>query len=535
MFELLLRFTGAQALKILSVSAVAGFLAAAVVVLVNAASVADGQLASLRLGLSFLAVLGVMYACQRLSSRWLVASFEEIQRELRDSLSERLLRAPLRVVESIDAELTRVTGELAYLGSTLEAWVSGIMHLIFLICVTVMVALISVKALVVWCVTFGAAAWFLRKRLAEIRRASRGLGAATGALANRVQQLLDGFVQIKLDGELAEAVVEDILAAKDRVYANQGQIQTATTRTVVGAATVLYVLGRFPAAFADPSGIGLGPEEGYELVSLIELSMGPLLGFAMSTPQWLRAEAAARGILEVLDALGARTSPLQVPGTPPDFGRLALRDALFAYSGKGGFTVGPVDIHVERGELVFITGGNGSGKTTLMKMLLGVYPLDRGVIEVDGAPVRADAIGDYQALFSVILSRQHLLRRLYGLAQTVDADRVDALLERFGIAGIVRFVDGAFDRLDLSTGQRMRLAMVIALLEERPVCLFDEWTANQDPETTRFYYDTLLPELVAAGKTVVAVSHDARFFDRADRVLTLVDGRVVALSAHEGL
>ena len=533
MFELLLRYAGARALRILAVSAAAGLLAAIVVTLVNAASATNAQPAGFRLGVSFLAVLGVMYACQRLSSRWLVTTFEEIQRRLRDSLSARLMQAPLRVIESLNAEITRVTAELAYLESTLEAWVTGIMHLLFLLCVTVMVALVSLKALTVWCVTFGAAAWLLRKRLREIRRASTGLGAATGAFANRVQQLLDGYVQIKLDGELAEAVVEDILEAKDRVYANQGSIQTSTTQAVIGAATILYVLGRFPAAFADPSGIGLGPEEGYELVSLIELSLGPFLGLAMATPRWLRAEAAARGIRDVLDALDAGTSPPPAPGPPLDFRRLALRDARFSYSGDKSFCVGPVDIHVERGELVFITGGNGSGKTTLMKMLLGVYPLDQGTIEVDGARVGADALADYQALFTIILSRQHLFRQLYGLAETVDFERVDALLDRFGIAGVVRFADGAFDRLDLSTGQRMRLAMVVALLEERPVCLFDEWTANQDPETTRFYYDTLLPELIAAGKTVIAVSHDRRFFDRADRVLTLVDGHVVALDAHE--
>ena len=73
----------------------------------------------------------------------------------------------------------------------------------------------------------------------------------------------------------------------------------------------------------------------------------------------------------------------------------------------------------------------------------------------------------------------------------------------------------------------MRLAMVVALLEDRPICVFDEWTANQDPETTRWYYDTLLPELLAAGKTVIAVSHDQRFFDRASLLVRMERGEIV--------
>jgi len=166
----------------------------------------------------------------------------------------------------------------------------------------------------------------------------------------------------------------------------------------------------------------------------------------------------------------------------------------------------------------------------IMKLLLGLYTPDRGTLLKDGRRV-ADLAG-WRARFTAIMSHQYLFDRLYGL-EGVDPDRIGELLDRLGIADTVSMRDGAFTHLSLSAGQRMRLAMVVALLEDRPVCVFDEWTANQDPEMTHWYYDVLLPELRAPGKTVLAVSHDDRFFDRADHFVRLDHGRV-EVSTREG-
>ncbi|MCB1035646.1 MAG: cyclic peptide export ABC transporter, partial [Acidobacteria bacterium] len=76
--------------------------------------------------------------------------------------------------------------------------------------------------------------------------------------------------------------------------------------------------------------------------------------------------------------------------------------------------------------------------------------------------------------------------------------------------------------------QRKRLALVTALLEDRPVYLFDEWAADQDPEFKEVFYHQLLPELKARGKTAIVISHDDRYYDVADRVVKLDTGRVVS-------
>ena len=89
------------------------------------------------------------------------------------------------------------------------------------------------------------------------------------------------------------------------------------------------------------------------------------------------------------------------------------------------------------------------------------------------------------------------------------------------------YADGRFSTLDLSTGQRKRLAMVAALLDDKPIYIFDEWAADQDPGFRRYFYEGLLGELKARGKTVLAVTHDDRYFGVADRVVKRGEGGVV--------
>jgi putative ATP-binding cassette transporter len=101
------------------------------------------------------------------------------------------------------------------------------------------------------------------------------------------------------------------------------------------------------------------------------------------------------------------------------------------------------------------------------------------------------------------------------------------LLQYMGLEDKVKFSDGRFSTQDLSTGQRKRLAMVVALLEQREVYLFDEWAADQDAWFRDVFYKGLLPALKRTGKTVIAVTHDDRYWDCADRCIALDVGEMV--------
>jgi putative ATP-binding cassette transporter len=152
--------------------------------------------------------------------------------------------------------------------------------------------------------------------------------------------------------------------------------------------------------------------------------------------------------------------------------------------------------------------------------MTGLYPADGGEIVVDGTVVPSDRIGGFRELFSAIFADFHLFDRLYGLEQVDPAD-VARLIEEMGLQDKVRFQDGRFSELNLSTGQRKRLALIVSLLEDRPVYVFDEWSAEQDVHFREQFYTRILPALKSKGKTVIAVTHDDRFWHLADRVIKL--------------
>ena len=211
-----------------------------------------------------------------------------------------------------------------------------------------------------------------------------------------------------------------------------------------------------------------------------------------------------------------------------DFQSIRFEGLGFSYlspDGTTGFEVGPIDLEVRRGETLFLIGGNGSGKTTLLKLFTALYRPMQGCIRVDGAAIGPANVQSYRDLFSAIFSDFHLFDKLHGLRE-VAPERVDELLREMDIAYKTSFRDGRFSNLNLSTGQRKRLALVVSYLEDKRIYVFDEVAADQDPRFRGYFYQTMLPELKRDGKTVVVVSHDDRYFHLGDRVFSMDYGKL---------
>jgi len=164
-----------------------------------------------------------------------------------------------------------------------------------------------------------------------------------------------------------------------------------------------------------------------------------------------------------------------------------------------------------------------------MKLLAGLYKPDSGEIVFDGTLVSDQTRQNYRELLAAVFSDFHLFQRLYGIPNPILPE-VDQLLTRFHLIDKTRVVDDRFLTIDLSSGQRKRLALIVALLEKRPLLLLDEWAADQDPEFRREFYYKLLPDLNRAGVTVVAVTHDDRYIEKLDvpvRRLHMDEGHIV--------
>jgi putative ATP-binding cassette transporter len=215
--------------------------------------------------------------------------------------------------------------------------------------------------------------------------------------------------------------------------------------------------------------------------------------------------------------------------------RINLRQVEYRYpGGEGEFTFGPVDLEIRRNEMVFVVGGNGSGKSTLVLLLTGMLVPDRGEISIDGHVLGAEDIDDFRQLFTAVFADYWLFEDLLDRRGRTPAQaRIDALLHKLRLDGKVTVTDGRFSTLDLSQGQKKRLALAQGYMEDSDIYLFDEWAADQDVEFRRRFYLELLPELKAAGKTLIVVTHDDRFFSAADRLIRLEYGHVVSTAPSD--
>jgi putative ATP-binding cassette transporter len=217
--------------------------------------------------------------------------------------------------------------------------------------------------------------------------------------------------------------------------------------------------------------------------------------------------------------------------TPPAsrWSELVLRGVRHSYhreQEEDQFTMGPIDLRITAGEIIFLVGGNGSGKTTLAKLLTGLYIPESGEIRLDGAVVDDERRDQYRQLFSAVFQDFFLFEQLFGLDAPQLEERARGYLSDLLLDRKVTVENSRLSTLELSQGQRKRLALLTAYLEDRPIYLFDEWAADQDPQFKKLFYLKLLPELKARGKTVIVISHDDRYYELGDRIVKLDYGQV---------
>ena len=319
-----------------------------------------------------------------------------------------------------------------------------------------------------------------------------------------------------------------------RVAANiKIRTQAETFKMIVNSQISMYLLLGAVVFVVPTMSDSLAGSSISKATTALLFVVGACFGLVQSIPILLNANAAASRIEELETTLKA-AGPTEAKEItiPKRFEKIEMRDVTFHYVDKfsdAAFKIGPIDFTLQPGELVFITGGNGSGKSTLLRVLSGLYPPNSGEITLDGMRIDDHNRDTYRALMSAIFFDYHLFHRLYGIPGG-GAGELKRLLAQFRLSDKTGVVNGEFRTLDLSGGQRRRLALIVSLLEKRPILLLDEWTAEQDPEFRRKFYDELLPDLMAAGATIVVITHDDRYLDeltlRARRV-RMDEGRIV--------
>ena len=245
-----------------------------------------------------------------------------------------------------------------------------------------------------------------------------------------------------------------------------------------------------------------------------------------------RANVALRNIKSLGIELGGENelTPLPLPASNGHSPKLQFEGVTHSYTSEdqnGGFTLGPVDLTVEPGELVFVIGGNGSGKTTLAKVITGLYLPQAGRVRFNDQVVTERNQDSYREYFTAVFSDFFLFENLLGLENHAIDEQARDYLKQLRLDHKVTVAEGVLSTIDLSNGQRKRLALLTAYLEDRPVYLFDEWAADQDPIFKNFFYQQILPELKQRGKTVFVITHDDHYFGVADRLIKLDYGQII--------
>ncbi|MBW8687192.1 cyclic peptide export ABC transporter [Chitinophaga rhizophila] len=265
------------------------------------------------------------------------------------------------------------------------------------------------------------------------------------------------------------------------------------------------------------------------LVFLLLFILKPLETILMQIPGVAMANVAASRIIDMKDELnssGESISQLPVVSDPPLFQSLHYQDISFSYESKGGdtpFRLGPINMQVEKGGITFIHGGNGSGKTTFLKVLLQMLPVSEGRILLNGYPITSANKSDYLCCFSVVFSDYYLFDKLYGISDPAIS-QFRHYLALFEMAHKVDLKERTFSTINLSAGQRKRLALIAALMENRPVLVLDEWAADQDPVFRRRFYEIILPSLISEGRTIIAITHDDAYFHVAHHLYRMDTG-----------
>jgi len=457
---------------------------------------------------------------------------------LRIELGRRILSSPLRLLEELGSHnllaaltddvtsITNAVGTIPVLSMNIALVVACLIYLgwlSWLMLLSVMVFLILF--LIVY-----------QTMLAVATRYLLSGRDSWGTLIGHFRALTDGAKELKMHKRRREAFFSEVLdptaESLRRSYLVGRAVQAAASSTgqTLFFALIGLIIFVLPSTLPTISHANVGTLMSFTVTLLY--MVGPLDAITQSFIGLGHSKVALQKVENLgfsLSSKNVESDSAIVLNRPLLQKCIELKGVTHAYrsdESKNSFTLGPIDLSLSAGDVVFLVGGNGSGKTTLLKLMTGLYMPEAGEIRFDGQLVDDQNREQFRQYFSTVFSDFHLFESLLGM-DTPELDiNVQNYLAQFQLEHKVQVRDGSLSTTSLSHGQRKRLALLTAYMEDRPVYIFDEWAADQDPRFKRIFYLEFLAELKARGKTVVVISHDDRYYCVADRIIKLENGQL---------
>lgn len=528
----------------------------AVIVLVNrliaGALVADGGTFAI---LGGLLVLG--FGCGFASQAILTALGHRVVRDMRTTTVKRLLDTDIDRLEAIGAPAlyATLTKDITAAGQAFNRLPFVFYNGILLAGGFAYLAWLSWQLFLLSAVVLGLAVACAQGWVFTMRRLMMEVRATDDRLFAGYRGAIEGRAELALNAARRRVFhIQDVVGVAEHARATETRADRYWVLSL--SWTALVILGLIVGLFVMGTALGLAREQvaGFVLVLLfLRMPLNDLVGtlpvlmagtVALAKVESLNLaphrsafDAPSAPIMAPLAPLSvmAAPPPLLEPAAPPPL--LELAGVTYDHpgqDGEAGFHLGPVDLTVPAGETLFIVGGNGGGKSTLLALLAGLRRPAGGRLRLRGVDVTEDLRGWQREQVSAVLSPAYVFDHLVGPDGALDEGLARDFLRRLRMDHKVAIKNGRFSDTRFSQGQRKRLALLSAAVEQRPLLLLDEWAADQDPAFRRFFYEELLPDLKRGGRTIVAVSHDDRFFHLADRVLRCDGGVLTPWSAAVG-
>jgi len=457
---------------------------------------------------------------------------ERVIKDVRERISNKIKNSELLTIENMDTSkiFTRLTRDTSLISQSASEILSTAQSLIMVFFALIYIFIISAPMFFIIIIALSVTIAIYTVFSKEVQKDLNTNSKVEDQFYNSLDSALVGFKELKINSKKRDDLYAHQNQVLNRLYNLKIDLSEKFIAVIMFTETFLYIL-LGAIVFVVPHIIVEDSTTIIQITASLLFIIGPIDNAIYIFPLASKTRRSIKNIHKLEDLIDKNMikMPYEMADDFENFKTIQLKGMEFEYINSENerlFAIEPINMTINRGELIFIIGGNGSGKSTFIKTMLNLYYPTNGDIFVDDTPIDEYNSSSYRDIFSIILSDFYLSKEIYGV-DNINYRLINNLLKEMQLDKKTKFIDGAFTNIDLSTGQKKRLALIVALLEDKQIYVFDEWAADQDPEFRKYFYEKILTRLKAEGKTVIAVTHDDAYFNFADKIYKMQDGKML--------